>query len=521
MSSPKHVSGGSLGGAGSQSSSSAEYYARQVHGNEGFPGQYSTDLNGKINVTSSSAHNLSSDPVQVQVRVPRPSTPGSDVLQAGEAFAHAAQHRWGRRSYTPPPTPIRSALSTPFATIPDFRRQTSPHRHLWTPGNAEEAYTRKRGWRNSNGVQENKVHRERPVRLLMGLKKGEGSIKDLLAEIVVDDGVIGALSRNLVQSRVVPLDLKEGDAKTIQMSGKSNAGEGPNEAKRAHQQAIRQQRRAESSNKRSPFAATHLDHFFVPCESPSPHSCEEHVLARPAQSDLMTSPTYLVQAGGHNRERELTGSVKTRPRTSTGAGSPELLQPRPDLRQHRVERGEVRRPLTSAGFYPGAALQGTDDVRPSTSDRRHQRPSTSPMGSPRRAHGERIVDDFFIPSRSPDKHLGTRSSRSGVRQQPRASSRLDPPTSRTQSSPNSQRGLHISSLKMPRATRSAVAPGGPQVRAQLLATSELSTASDRFTHKSHPNSGSLLHQPSLSPGPWKVTPQPSDLTPQPSFLRMG
>ena len=499
MSPPKHVSGGRLGGAGSRNSSSAEYHARQGYSNEGLTGLYSSDLSGKILLASSTAHDVSSDPVEVRDR--RSSSPGgSDILQAGEAFAHAVQHRWGRRAQTPPTTPIRSALSAPFA-IPDFRRRTSPRRKVWTPGTAEEAYTRKRGWRNSSGVQENKVHRERPVRLLMGLKRGEGSIKDLLAEIVVDDGVIGALSRNLAQSRVIPLDLKEGDAKMIQMSGKSNAGEGPNEAKRRNQQVIRQQRRVESSNKRSPFAATHLDHFFIPSVSPRSHNGEEHALER-----------HLFQAGGQDGEWELSGSDRTRPRTSTGIGSPELHQPRPDLRYQRSghEEPEIRpRPTTSAGFYSGAALHGTCVMRP----------STSPIGSPRRAHGERGVDDFFIPSRSPDRLPGTRSSRSSLRQQPpRASSRLELTASRAQSSPNLQRGLQISSLRMPRATRCGDKIQGP---AKPPASAEWFTVSDRFTQKPQPTAGTMQHQFSLSPGPWNVTPQSSDLTPQSSFLRSG
>ena len=50
----------------------------------------------------------------------------------------------------------------------------------------------------SNGRQEQKAMRERPVRLLLGLKKGDHAIEDLLAEIVVDDGAIPALSQNLV-----------------------------------------------------------------------------------------------------------------------------------------------------------------------------------------------------------------------------------------------------------------------------------------------------------------------------------
>ena len=40
--------------------------------------------------------------------------------------------------------------------------------------------------------------RERPVRLLLGLKKDSYAIQDLLAEIVVDDGAVPALSQNLV-----------------------------------------------------------------------------------------------------------------------------------------------------------------------------------------------------------------------------------------------------------------------------------------------------------------------------------
>ena len=51
----------------------------------------------------------------------------------------------------------------------------------------------------SNGRQENKEKRERPVRLLVGLKRGPHAIQDLLAEIVIDDGAINAVSRNLVR----------------------------------------------------------------------------------------------------------------------------------------------------------------------------------------------------------------------------------------------------------------------------------------------------------------------------------
>jgi len=50
----------------------------------------------------------------------------------------------------------------------------------------------------SNGRQEDKAMRERPVRLLLGLKKDHYAIQDLLAEIVVDDGAVPALSQNLV-----------------------------------------------------------------------------------------------------------------------------------------------------------------------------------------------------------------------------------------------------------------------------------------------------------------------------------
>jgi hypothetical protein len=45
----------------------------------------------------------------------------------------------------------------------------------------------------SNGRQEDKAMRERPVRLLLGLKKDHYAIQDLLAEIVVDDGAVPAL----------------------------------------------------------------------------------------------------------------------------------------------------------------------------------------------------------------------------------------------------------------------------------------------------------------------------------------
>lgn len=100
--------------------------------------------------------------------------------------------------------------------------------------------------------------RERPVRLLLGLKRDHHAIQTLLAEIVVDEGAIPALSQNLVnllttqlflrlslgrvpvqlcaeelrilicllmdllmqaQSRVSPFNLKEGCAKRIQESG--------------------------------------------------------------------------------------------------------------------------------------------------------------------------------------------------------------------------------------------------------------------------------------------------------------
>jgi|LauGreDrversion2_3_1035106.scaffolds.fasta_scaffold197307_1 hypothetical protein len=50
--------------------------------------------------------------------------------------------------------------------------------------------------------------RERPVRLLLGLKKDHYAIQDLLAEIVVDDGAVPALSQNLVNPPTTQLSLR-------------------------------------------------------------------------------------------------------------------------------------------------------------------------------------------------------------------------------------------------------------------------------------------------------------------------
>ena len=427
----------------------------------------------------------------------RPSTPaGCDVVEMGAAFAYSATHRWGRRSRTPPKTPLRSQSTTPVIPT-DLQSPASPLRYPWSQNNAEEAYSRRRGWRNSNGIQEGKVHRERPVRLLLGLKKGPHAIKDLLAEVVVDDGVVAAISRNLGQSRFVPFQLKEGDAKIIQKSGKSNAGEGLFDEALKEKKTERMKQLASSGSKRNPFAATHLDHFFFPAESP--RSDYDGGQQMPTASAMrIPPPQCLSDAGVLAEEQDFSDRSRTSNTPSRAGHS------RTALGYNRQEGGErdCQRPSTSAGVYTMENVHGP------------ARPFTSPSCSPRRGRGQRgsTVDEFFIP-RSPDKGGFVKKASPykmklpGGQKSLLQGSRKDlAPTFRAKSSPGLSRGMQISSLRMPpRSSRTPDSESRPKTSA---APAEHFRLADRGAQSP------MYGQPLLEP--WSVT-----LTPQSSGLRMG
>ena len=195
-------------------------------------------------------HSLSPAPGQVDVSI--------DVVQAGLKFAHAGQQRWGgTRTSGGALGEGRSNFSmhahVPASNLPtDLRRVSQPLIPSTVPIRGQmkqqEATTVRQGWRKSNGVQECRVMRQQPVRMLFGVRKarqtfgtaGEHTIQAVLAEHVVNDTELPALRRNLEHSRALlrtrlvpmraggnvfaPCAMTDADAKWIQKKCISNAG---------------------------------------------------------------------------------------------------------------------------------------------------------------------------------------------------------------------------------------------------------------------------------------------------------
>ena len=193
---------------------------------------------------------LSPAPGQVDVR--------SDVVQAGLKFAHAGQQRWGGTRTSggaigEVPSTFLMHAHVPTSNLPtDLRRMSQSLIPSTVPIRGQvkqqEATTVRQGWRKSNGVQDCRVMRQQPVRMLFGVRKGrqtfgtagEHTIQAVLAEHVVNHTELPALRRNLEHSRELlptrhvpmraggnvfaPCAMTDADAKWIQKKCISNAG---------------------------------------------------------------------------------------------------------------------------------------------------------------------------------------------------------------------------------------------------------------------------------------------------------